>query len=106
MGVPQGFSSFPVVEPMVVADTESLEASGRAGSTPRPQPCGATRRAFPSMARTAPKGWVDALSLAQIERCPASHAFLSTAGAPSARQREQIGLAAHTLPNVTTVILA
>ena len=52
------------------------------------------------------EGAVDAISLAQIERCPASHAFLSTAGAPSARQREQIGLAARTLPNVTTIILA
>ena len=35
-----------------------------------------------------------------------SHAFLSTAGAPSRRQREQIGLAARTLPNVRTVVLA
>ena len=34
------------------------------------------------------------------------HAFQSTAGAPSRRQREQIGLAARTLPNVRTVVLA
>ena len=48
----------------------------------------------------------DALSLAQIDGCPASQAFLSTAGAPSRSQREQIGLAARSLPNVRTVILA
>ena len=52
------------------------------------------------------EGAVDALSLAQIDGCPAGHAFLSTAGAPSRRQREQIGLAARTLPNVRTVVLA
>ncbi len=75
---------------------------------------GGTRRLFAVRAGTAgdlealviTEGAVDALSLAQIERCPASHAFLSTAGAPSARQREQIGLAARTLPNVRTVVLA
>ncbi len=50
MGVPQGFSSLPVGDPIVVAGTERLEASGRAGSTPRPQPRGATHRACPSMA--------------------------------------------------------
>ena len=49
---------------------------------------------------------VDALSLAQIDGCPAGHVFLSTAGAPSRSQREQIGLAASVLPNVRTVILA
>ena len=52
------------------------------------------------------EGAVDALSLAQIDGCPASQAFLSTAGAPSRSQREQIGLAARSLPNVRTVILA
>ncbi len=52
------------------------------------------------------EGAVDALSLAQIEQCHPSQAFLSTAGAPSRRQREQIGLAARTLPNVRTVVLA
>ncbi len=40
------------------------------------------------------EGAVDALSLAQIDGCPAGQAFLSTAGAPSRRQCEQIGLAA------------
>ena len=52
------------------------------------------------------EGAVDALSLAQIDGCPASQAFLSTAGAPSRSQREQIGLAASVLPNVRTVVLA
>jgi len=49
---------------------------------------------------------VDALSLAQIEGCPVHHAFLSTAGDPSARQCQQISLAARVLPNIKTVILA
>ena len=49
---------------------------------------------------------VDAPVLARTGRCPATRAFLSTAGAPSRRQREQIGLAARTLPGVRTVILA
>ncbi len=49
---------------------------------------------------------VDALSLAQIDQCPPSHAFLSTAGAPSRRQHEQISLAASSLPNVRTIVLA
>ncbi len=50
------------------------EASGRAGSTPRPQPRGATRRACPSMAsmvRIAPKGRVDAA----LQRPPLSSPF-------------------------------
>lgn len=52
------------------------------------------------------EGAVDALSLAQIDGCPAGQAFLSTAGAPSRSQREQIGRAASVLPNVRTVVLA
>ncbi len=52
------------------------------------------------------EGAVNALSLAQISRCPTAHAFLSTAGAPSNRQCAQIGLAAHRLARLETVILA
>ncbi len=52
------------------------------------------------------EGAVDALSLARIDGSPGSHAFLSTAGAPSRRQRGQIGLAARTLPNVRAIVLA
>ena len=75
---------------------------------------GGTRSLFALCAGTAgdlralviTEGAVNALSLAQIERCPTHHAFLSTAGAPSQRQCRQIGLAARRLPNLGTVILA
>lgn len=75
---------------------------------------GGTRSLFAVRAGTAgdldalvvTEGAVNALSLAQIDGCPAGHAFLSTAGAPSRGQREQIGLAATVLPGVRTVILA
>ena len=75
---------------------------------------GGTRSLFAVRAGTAgnlealvvTEGAVNALSLAQIDGCPASQAFLSTAGAPSRRQCEQIGLAARTLPNVRLVVLA
>ena len=50
------------------------------------------------------EGAVDALSLAQIDGCPARHAFLSTAGAPSRSQRELIDLTAGILPSVRTVV--
>ena len=49
---------------------------------------------------------VDALSLARTDGCPAGHAFISTAGAPSRSQRERTGLAASVMPNVRTVVLA
>lgn len=52
------------------------------------------------------EGAVDALSLAQIDGCPADRAFLSTAGAPSRSQCGQIGLAARTLQNLSFVVLA
>ena len=52
------------------------------------------------------EGAVDALSLAQIDGCPADRAFLSTAGAPSRSQCGQIGLAARTLPNLRCIVLA
>lgn len=75
---------------------------------------GGTRSLFALRAGTAEdlqalvvaEGAVNALSLAQIDQCPASRAFLSTAGAPSPRQCEQIGLAARLLPGLRTVILA
>lgn len=81
---------------------------------PRRFATGGTRSLFAVRAGTAgdlealviTEGAVDALSLAQIDGCPAGHAFLSTAGAPSRSQREQIGRAASVLPNVRTVILA
>lgn len=49
---------------------------------------------------------LDALSLAQIDQCPADRAFLSTAGAPSRTQCEQIQHAAHALPNLDALVLA
>lgn len=49
---------------------------------------------------------LDALSIAQIERCPPDHAFLSTAGAPSRAQCVQIRHAADTLPNLEALVLA
>ena len=49
---------------------------------------------------------VDALSLAQLDGCPADHAFLSTAGSSSRSQHEQISFAATILPSVRTIILA
>ncbi len=52
------------------------------------------------------EGAVNAISLAQIDHCPADHAFLSTAGAPGAAQCKQIHLAAHRLPNLSRIILA
>ena len=52
------------------------------------------------------EGAVDALSLAQIERCHVSQAFLSTAGAPSRSQCRQTGPAARTLPNFSFIVLA
>ena len=75
---------------------------------------GGTRSLFALCAGTAgdleaivlAEGAVNALSLAQIGQCPTRHAFLSTAGSPSARQCSQIGLAARILPNLKTVILA
>ena len=75
---------------------------------------GGTRSLFALRAGTArdlralvvAEGAVNALSLAQIDRCHVHSACLSTAGAPSKSQREQIGLAARLLPNLEAVILA
>ncbi len=52
------------------------------------------------------EGAINALSLAQIERCHPACAVLSTGGAPSKRQLEQISVAARIIPNVRTVALA
>ena len=49
---------------------------------------------------------LDALSIAQLEHCPPDHAFLSTAGAPSRSQCDQIQHAINTLPNLNALVLA
>lgn len=49
---------------------------------------------------------VDALSLAQLDRRPGGAVYLSTAGTPSTRQKQQIVDAAGNLPNLSAVVLA